>query len=62
MSIQYTVLGFEPTTFGARVSSHNHWTRAPTLTFQLFHEHNRASIDSFLKDKSLLLIVDIELQ
>ena len=24
MSIQYTVPGFEPTTFGARVSSHNH--------------------------------------
>ena len=24
MSIQYTVLGFEPTTFGTRVSSHNH--------------------------------------
>ena len=30
MTIQYTVLGFEPTTFGTRVSSHNHQTRAPT--------------------------------
>ena len=31
MSIQYTVLGFEPTTFGTRVSSHNHQTRPPAL-------------------------------
>ena len=31
MSIQYTVPGFEPTTFGTWVSSHNHLTRAPTL-------------------------------
>ena len=29
MSIQYTVLGFECTTFGTRVSSLNHQTRAP---------------------------------
>ena len=32
MSIQYTeymALGFKPTTFGTRVSSHNHQTRAP---------------------------------
>ena len=29
MSIQYTVLGFELTTFGTWVSSHNHLTRAP---------------------------------
>ena len=29
MSIQYTVLGFELTTFGTLVSSHNHLTRAP---------------------------------
>ena len=28
MSIQYTVPGFELTTFGTRVSSHNHKTRA----------------------------------
>ena len=28
MSIQYTVPGFEPTTFRTWVSSHNHWTRA----------------------------------
>ena len=26
MSIQYTVLEFNPTTFGTRVSSHNHLT------------------------------------
>ena len=31
MSIQYTVLGFEPMTFGTWVSSHYHWTRAPAL-------------------------------
>ena len=29
MTIQYTALGFEPTTFGTRVSSHNHQTRLP---------------------------------
>ena len=29
MSIQYTVLGSEPTTFGTKISSHNHKTRAP---------------------------------
>ena len=28
MPIQYTVLGFEPTTFRTQVSSHNHWTKA----------------------------------
>ena len=31
MSIQYTVLGFEPTTFSTWVSSDNHNTRAPAL-------------------------------
>ena len=31
MSIQYPAPGFEPTTFGMRVSSHNHYTRAPAL-------------------------------
>ena len=31
MSIQYTVSGFEPTTFGTWVSSLNHLTRAPAL-------------------------------
>ena len=29
MSIQYTVLGFEHTTFKTWVSIQNHWTRAP---------------------------------
>ena len=29
MSIQYPALGFELTTFGMWVSSHNHQTRAP---------------------------------
>ena len=33
MAIQYTVPGFEPTTFGTWVSSHNHWTRAPSQDF-----------------------------
>ena len=28
MFIQFTVLEFEHTTFGTRVSSHNHYTRA----------------------------------
>ena len=31
MSIQYKVPGFEPTTFGMWVSSHNHKIRAPAL-------------------------------
>ena len=37
MSIQYPAQGFEPTTFGTWVSSHNHKTRAPAqlLTFFL---------------------------
>ena len=29
MSIQYTEPGFEPTSFGTLVASHNHKTRAP---------------------------------
>ena len=33
MSIQYTVPEFELTTFGTRVSSHNHQTKAPALIF-----------------------------
>ena len=32
MSIQYTVPGFELTTFGIWVSSHNHYTRATTFS------------------------------
>ena len=35
MSIQYTVPGFELTTFGTRVSSHNHKARAPALLSQI---------------------------
>ena len=31
-SIQYTAPGFEPITSQAWVISHNHWTRAPTLS------------------------------
>ena len=31
MSIKYALLGFELTTFGTRVSSHNHLTRSPAL-------------------------------
>ena len=41
ISIQYTVPGFEPTTFGTRVSSHNQWTRAPapgSLFLRFFKE------------------------
>ena len=33
--------GLEPTTFGTRVSSHNHWTRAPapgSLFLRFFKE------------------------
>ena len=30
ISIQYTMLGFDPTIFRTRVSSHNHKTSAPT--------------------------------
>ena len=29
MTIQYTAPGFESTTFGTQVSSHDNWTRAP---------------------------------
>ena len=36
MSIQYTVRGFEPTTFGTRVSSHNHKTRPPAQLIETF--------------------------
>ena len=36
MSIQYTVPGFEPTTFGTWVTSHNHQTRAPALFHSFF--------------------------
>ena len=32
MTIQYTAPGFQPTTFGTQVSSHNHKTRAPALS------------------------------
>ena len=35
MSIQYMVPGFEPTTFGIQVSSHNHQTRAHKYDFIL---------------------------
>ena len=35
MTIQYMAPGFEPTTFGTRVSSHNHKTRAPALVWEL---------------------------
>ena len=35
------VLGFKPTTFGTRVSYHNHQTRAPTQPYQgLLHAPN----------------------
>ena len=40
-SIQYTVLGFEPTTFGTWVSSRNHYTRAPALFFTSLAENKR---------------------
>ena len=40
MSIQYTVPGFEPMTYGMWVSSHNHKTRAPAhdlvVTYDVF--------------------------
>ena len=35
MSIQYKVSGFELTTFGTRVSSHNHQTMAPAHLLDL---------------------------
>ena len=43
MSIQYTVLGFEPTTFRTRVCSHNHWTRA---NFQLIKLNKNRFLNS----------------
>ena len=36
MSIHYTVLGFEPTTFITLVSSDNRYTRAPVLREKLY--------------------------
>ena len=48
------VLGFEPTTFGARVSSHNHQARAPAqdafslLSFQQQNQ-NRSLLKNFLE-------------
>ena len=41
MSIQYMLPGFELTTFGNRVSFHNHQTRAPTLLNVSFIEQSR---------------------
>ena len=35
MSIQYSVLGFKPTTFRMWVSSHNHYTRAPKKVYNI---------------------------
>ena len=40
MSIQYTVTGFEPTTFGMWVSSHNQETRAPAQINNSFITQN----------------------
>ena len=42
MSIQKTVMGFELTTFGTRVSSNNHQTRAPDLYKQSWSFTNKA--------------------
>ena len=36
MSIQYTALGLEPTTYRKWVSSHIHYTRAPAQTVKMF--------------------------
>ena len=40
LSIQYTVPGFEPTTFGTRVSSHDHYTRAPAQKIDLLDNYS----------------------
>ena len=40
MSIQYTVLGFDPTTFRTWVSSHNNYSRAPA------HDDQNVCIES----------------
>ena len=47
MSIQYKVLGFEPTTFGTWLSSHNHKTRAPaqTTSYILWRDYDLAFIE-----------------
>ena len=69
MSFQYTVLGFELKTFG--VSSHNHYTRAPTLWAKIldyaprFHLHlsfcgPRANHLSFLRFTLLSLLLQFE--
>ena len=36
LSIQFMVLGFEPTTFTIGVSSHNHKTKAPAESNEYF--------------------------
>ena len=54
MSIQYTVPGFEPTTFRPWASSHNHWTRAPT-PIKFFKRQRINNIYDILDSVSLYL-------
>ena len=58
MCIQYTVLRFEPTTFGTRISFHKYWTRAPARTVlyvcvhQIFFSFSFYDLSSFSGDRT----------
>ena len=55
MSIQYTVPGFKPTTFGTRVSSHNHQTRAPAPQSNLHIMASQIQVLKYLGLRKLYL-------
>ena len=47
LSIQYIVLGFKPTTFRKRVSSHNHLTRTQFLIKLKMFKNEPATLSSY---------------
>ena len=61
-SIQYTVRGFEPTTFRTRVVSHNHQTRVPAQRFLLYFGQKGASDYSLENyDRSFISILSFNI-
>ena len=54
----HMVPGFEPTTFGTRVSSNNHQTRAPTLCSKVIVIN---LVDQFKQQKSTYAITDAKM-
>ena len=49
LSIQYTELGFKPTTFLTRVVTHNHQTRAPALVAAFLFRNLKRNIDKLIR-------------